>query len=58
MTATIYTVKAIINGKCHNLWSGYNKREAKRVSHNYDMTISFGGDISWIWDTNRELIVR
>lgn len=58
MTNTIYIVKAIINGKCENLWSGYTKKEARRVSHNYNMTISFGGNISWIWDTNKELIVR
>tara|TARA_R110000796_G_scaffold75361_2_gene169023 strand:- start:316 stop:492 length:177 start_codon:yes stop_codon:yes gene_type:complete len=58
MTTTIYTVKAIINGQCENLWSGYNKQEARRVSANYDTAIPFGGDISWIWDNNKELIVR
>jgi hypothetical protein len=58
MTTTIYTVKAIINGQCEDLFSGYNKQEARRVSANYDMTIPFNGNISWIFDTNKELIVR
>tara|TARA_R110000772_G_scaffold36023_2_gene86452 strand:- start:421 stop:597 length:177 start_codon:yes stop_codon:yes gene_type:complete len=58
MTTTIYTVKAKVNGTYTDLWSGYNKQEAQRVSANYDKNIPFNGNISWIWDTNKELIVR
>ena len=58
MTTTIYTIKAIIEGQVQDLWSGYNKQEAQRVSANYDKNIPFNGNISWIWDTNKELIVR
>ncbi len=57
MTTTTYTIKAIIEGEVQNLWTGYTKKEARRVSRNYDMTIPFGGDNSWIWNNEAERIV-
>ena len=50
----IYTVKAIIEGTVENLWNGYTKSEARRVSDNYNKTIPFGGKTSWIWDNDRD----
>ena len=58
MTTTTYTVKAIIKGEVQNLWTGYTKQEAKRVSSNYNQTISWGGDTSWVWNNEAELIIR
>ena len=56
-STTIYTVKAKVNGTYVNLWSGYTKQEARRVSEQYNSTIPFGGDNSWIWDSNNDRIV-
>ena len=58
MTTTIYTVKAKVNGTYTDLFSGYNKQEARNVSEQYNSNVPFNGDLSWIWDTNKELIVR
>ena len=58
MTARTYTVKAIIDGKLQNLWTGYTRVEARKVSRNYDKKIPFNGPISWIWDNEREFIIR
>jgi hypothetical protein len=54
---TTYTIKAKVNGTYTNLWSGCDKQEARRISDNYNSTIPFGGDRSWIWDEERELVV-
>jgi len=57
MTTTTYTIKAKVNGTYVNLWSGYTKQEARRVSDNYNSTIPFGGDTSWIWDNSEDRII-
>ena len=57
MTTTIYTVKAKVNGTYTNIFSGYNKQEARRVSEEFNSAVPFGGDLSWVWDEERELIV-
>lgn len=54
---TTYTIKAIVEGKLENLWTGYTKKEARRVSDSYNKTIPFGGATSWIWDNKAELII-
>lgn len=54
---TIYNVKAKVNGEYRNLWSGYTLKEARRVSANHDKKVPFGGDLSWIWDNNKDRIV-
>ena len=53
---TTYTIKAKIEGKYQNLWSGYTLKEARRVSDNYNKNIPFNGDISYIWDNKAERI--
>ncbi len=55
---TIFTIKAKVNGTYVNLWSGFTKQEARRVSEQYNSKIPFNGDLCWIWDNNRETIVR
>jgi len=56
-TKNTYTIKAKVNGTYQNLWSGYNKQEARRVSDNYNSKIPFGGDNSWIWSNSEDRIV-
>tara|TARA_R110002126_G_scaffold144897_3_gene290926 strand:- start:330 stop:512 length:183 start_codon:yes stop_codon:yes gene_type:complete len=55
---TIFTIKAKVKGTYVNLWSGFTKQEARRVADQYNSNIPFNGDLCWIWDTNKELIVR
>jgi hypothetical protein len=55
---TIFTIKAKVNGTYVNLWSGYTMKEARRVSEQYNSNIPFNGDLCWIWDNNRDAIVR
>jgi len=53
---TTYTIKAKVNGQVQNLWSGYTMREARRVSENYNSSIPFGGDDSWIFNNETERV--
>ena len=55
---TIFNVKAKVNGTYQNLWSGYTLQEARRVSANHDKNVPFGGDVSWIWDSNNDRIIK
>ena len=54
---TIFTIKAKVNGTYVNLWSGFTKQEARRVSEQYNSNIPFGGDNSWIWSNSEDRIV-
>ena len=54
---TIYTIKAKVNGRVENLWSGYTMKEARRVSANYNKNIPFGGDNCWIWNNDEDRIM-
>ena len=54
---TTYTIKAKVNGRVQNLWSGYTMQEARRVSDNYNSNIPFGGDNSWIWNNEADRII-
>ena len=54
---TALTIKAKVNGKYENLWSGYTIKEARRVSESYNSKQPFGGELSWIWNNDTDRIV-